>query len=306
MTPSLRHITFRFIRPLVRHMPTPLVKGIGALPFHREWKLLPFQSPTLGHFLSAYRSLITSGDDVISRGVGKGLRINAAGSHIGYVLGTTEEKNQDAMRIVCRQGWTCYDVGANVGFFSLILGRMVGPAGQIFAFEPLPDNVARLEHNIALNPEYNIRPVPLAIGNTVGRAAFLVAPLSTQGRLLSVKNENQDDQKPSISVAIASIDHLVSHDNYPPPNLIKIDVEGAELDVIDGMESVLLKHRPVLFCELHGNQEEMSRRLDIYGYKYVLSTGHEHLNEAPWWAFVVAAPNENAAILEEVRSLFSA
>jgi FkbM family methyltransferase len=296
MTSSIRLHTSRFLRYVIRHLPTPLVKRIGAMRF---------KTPILSGFVLTRLTLITAGDDVISRGIGKGIRINAAASHIGYVLGTTEPKTQEALRIVCRQGWTCYDVGANVGFFSLILGRLTGPTGQIFAFEPLPDNIARLEHNISLNPGYNIRCLPLAIGKSVGAADFLVAPFSTQGRLLSVNNDNPVNQMPVISVAITSIDQLVCHDNYPAPNLIKIDVEGAELDVVDGMESVLFKYRPVLFCELHGHQQEMAQRLNKYGYTYVLSTGHEYLDEAPWWTFVVAAPNEKAAILKEVRLLFS-
>jgi FkbM family methyltransferase len=234
----------------------------------------------------------------------RGLRINAEGSNVGYSLGTTEPLIQEALAALCQPGWVCYDVGANIGFFSLILGRLVGRAGFVVAAEPLPENVTRLQHNVALNAGLNVRIVPSAIGDDVGTAEFAVAPFSTHGKLRALQRDPAT-MTAVISVPITTIDEIVATQAHGTPHLIKIDVEGAELAVMRGMRTLLDTARPLLFCEMHGNQPEMARMLEQHAYSYVLSTGPGRLEDAPWYTFVIAAPRERAAVLDPLPGLFA-
>ncbi|MBI2331372.1 MAG: FkbM family methyltransferase, partial [Chloroflexi bacterium] len=70
-----------------------------------------------------------------------------------YWLGTYEPELQAALRDLARPGMTAYDVGAHIGYISLLLARAVSPSGRVFAFEPLPANLERLQANLTLNPD---------------------------------------------------------------------------------------------------------------------------------------------------------
>ena len=265
---------------------------------------LQFRSRLVARLVASYRNEVSSGDDEVARGPGKGLRINASGTNAGYVLGTEEPKIQAALAAVCRPGWTCYDLGAHIGFFSLLMARTVGADGLVVAFEPLSENVQRLRHNLALNAPLPIAVVPAAVGSAEGEALFAVAKRPTQGHLVAAESEKRPDEPAVVSVPLTSIDAVVASSRFPPPELVKIDVEGGEVAVFDGMTAVLDRYRPLVFCELHGNQTEVAARLERHGYVYVHSAGEEPLEDAPWWAFVVAAPRESPAALAVVRDIF--
>jgi FkbM family methyltransferase len=194
-------------------------------------------------------------------------------------------------------------VGANVGFYSLLLGRLVSPSGTVLAFEPDPANYAWLRHNISLNPSLSITAKRMALGKRDGYGSMVHLRSSTQGKVL-YSEEVDTAADPQTLIPVRRLDELVSSGALPPPDLIKIDVEGAELDVVEGMQVLLRTKRPLLFCEMHGNLLEMKRRLSDYGYSYVLSTGEPSLDTAFWNVIVVAVPNEQATVLEDVRDCF--
>jgi len=113
----------------------------------RVERALPFLSPAIRRTV---RSRQVS-DGLIAHGEGEGLRINPGGANPGYALGTTEPGVQQALAELLEPGMTFYDVGANMGFFSLIAWRRVGPHGRVRSFEPLPESARTLRHNVALN-----------------------------------------------------------------------------------------------------------------------------------------------------------
>ena len=87
----------------------------------------------------------------ILSGPARGMRINLHGSAVAFATGTAERPLQAALQRELRPGATFFDIGANVGFVTLIAARLVGPSGRVVAFEPVPENVAAIRENLALN-----------------------------------------------------------------------------------------------------------------------------------------------------------
>src|ERR1700733_12887928 len=106
-----------------------------------------WRSKTLRRVCVWGASWLKGQDGVILHGVGKGLKFNAAASHSAFILGNHELEVQELLAAVLRPGMVYYDAGANVGFFAVIVARLVGPSGQIVCFEPLPENARQIEYN---------------------------------------------------------------------------------------------------------------------------------------------------------------
>jgi FkbM family methyltransferase len=144
-------------------------------------------------------------------------------------------------------------VGANVGVFSMFFSRQVGPQGRVVAFEPNPRNFITLERNLALNHIHNVLALRLALGAARSqRAAYALA--GRAGTTTFAAGAPGDDARyvPVGTLAIAPLDEVVAERALPLPQWVKIDVEGAELEVLDGGARVLRQARPKLFLELHG------------------------------------------------------
>lgn len=215
----------------------------------------------------AARSLQTT-DGVIAHGEGRGLRINPAGANPGFVLGTSEPDVQQAIVRLLEPGMTFYDVGANVGFHALIAARRVGPEGRVHAFEPLPRNAAALAHNVALNDLDNVEVIEAAVGARPGRAALAVTAESVQAHLVEVDTGVGTVETREVSVTSIDAEVIAGR---PAPDVVKIDVEGAELLVLYGMVGTLEAVGPTLICELHaaepGANDEACDLLEHLGYR---------------------------------------
>jgi len=226
----------------------------------RVERALPFLSPAIRRTV---RSRQVS-DGLIAHGEGEGLRINPGGANPGYALGTTEPGVQQALAELLEPGMTFYDVGANMGFFSLIAWRRVGPHGRVRSFEPLPESARTLRHNVALNRAENVEVVEAAVGARPGRAQLAVTAESVQAHLADI-----DTDTPTLGVVdveVTAIDAELAA-GHAVPDVVKIDVEGAELRVLAGMRDTLEQHRPALICELHGTAPEVCDFLEALGYR---------------------------------------
>jgi FkbM family methyltransferase len=189
-------------------------------------------APTMGPIIRRVVRSIQTEDGVIGHGAGVGLRFNPAGANPGYVFGTTEPVMQAEIAELLAPGLVFYDIGANVGFFSLIAARCVGADGAVYAFEPLPANADALAHNVAINGFENVELVRAAVSRGPGRAELAVTASSVQAHLADV-----DTGVPTVStttVDVTSVDAAV-RSGLRPPDVVKIDVEGAELAVLEGM-----------------------------------------------------------------------
>jgi len=183
----------------------------------------------------------------IRSGPAKGLKINVAGSRLGYILGTTEGETQEVMQEALAAGDVFYDLGANIGFLSLVAAALVGSDGAVYSFEPLPANVAILRANAKRNSLDQIEVIEMAISDKPGGATLAIGRSDQDGKL--EKNVVRAG-KSSISVAVTTIDDYVEA-GARPPTLIKIDVEGVELAALRGMSNTLRQYHPRLICELH-------------------------------------------------------
>jgi len=183
----------------------------------------------------------------IKSGPAKGLKINVAGSRLGYILGTTERDTQRMMSAALTTGDVFYDLGANVGFLSLVAASLVGKDGAVYSFEPLSANAAVARANADRNGLHQIMVIETAVSDRCGTAILTLGRGDQDGRL------DQGNVQPSSSrlpVPVTTLDAHVEA-GARPPTLIKIDVEGVELAAIRGMNNTLRKYHPRLICELH-------------------------------------------------------
>lgn len=191
----------------------------------------------------------------ISAGVGSGLRIGHRSASADYVNGTNELPVQLALADVLRPGDVFIDIGANVGFFSMLAARLVGRSGEVFALEPVPDNVAAVRANARRNRFGNVTVLRLAASDSNGRAA-LVTTKHPGGAVLA-SADSPPDPVGEIEVETATVDSLIATGRVEPPDLVKIDVEGAEPAVLAGMMSTLARHQPVVVIEVDGPDEDV-------------------------------------------------
>lgn len=184
--------------------------------------------------------------------------ITGSATH-GCWLGTYERETQRVLKRLIEPGAVVYDLGANVGFFTLLASKLAGAAGVVYAFEPLPRNIELLERHVQLNRASNVRVMPLAVTATSGVARFARAANPSMGGLA---------EEGDVEVRTDSIDALVGSGVIRPPTFLKIDVEGAEDGVLAGAKQVLREHRPDILLSAHGyrKHETCSSLLQDLGY----------------------------------------
>lgn len=173
----------------------------------------------------------------------RGARWIAGASNAGCWLGSYEAEVQRLLVSLVERGSVVYDLGANAGFFTLLAARLVGPAGRVYAFEPLPANLDILRRHLELNRCAHVTVVPAAVSDRDGRARFTGA--GSTARL---------DGDGAVEVATVRIDTLLARGEIAPAGLVKLDVEGAELAALRGMDGLLREARPRLLIEFHGRR----------------------------------------------------
>jgi FkbM family methyltransferase len=165
---------------------------------------------------------------------------------LGYLLGTDEPHLQKAIRKYVVAGDTVYDIGANVGYVSLSLAKRVGTGGRVIAFEPIPTNAQAFRQNIEINGIKNVQLLKLAASDKSGEAVIRMNENPATASLVWHRNEPTAIE---LHVHTAAIDELVEAGEFGLPSFVKIDVEGAEGFVLQGMRRTIATARPVLFVE---------------------------------------------------------
>ena len=192
---------------------------------------------------------------VICDGIGKGLRINVGYSNPDYLLGINERPLQTLLHRTLHTGAVFYDIGANVGFFSLIASRLVGECGRVYAFEPEPKNISLIYRNIRLNQSDNISVIEAAVSQESGVSRLYIAEYAG-GHSLYQDDHPFPGTEVTIPVPTVSLDGLVDSKKILPPSMVKIDVEGGEVEVLKGMNRILIQHRPVVIYELDDRRND--------------------------------------------------
>lgn len=189
-----------------------------------------------------------TGHTRILGGLGAGLRFSLGCATAAYVNGEHELPVQHALGLHAATGGVLYDIGANVGFLTLIGASLVGPTGAVYAFEPVPENAASIARNARLNDYAYVNVLRYGVSDRAGRSRLHLAEhpggavLATAGR--------PPDLKGTIEVEVVTIDEVVATGGLRPPTVVKLDVEGAELHVLRGMIGTLERYRPVVVYEI--------------------------------------------------------
>lgn len=180
----------------------------------------------------------------IRHGPARGMKWITGSSIHGCWLGTYELAKQIALQRFVKSGMVVYDIGAQAGFYTLFFSRLVGEAGRVYAFEPCPYEAHFLVDHVRINELANVRIVQAAVGERTGLVGMTIDRGLTQNQIC-----NHSDSV--LTAPTVTLDHS----GLEPPDLIKIDVEGAESAVLKGARDTLCKARPVVFIALHGPEQ---------------------------------------------------
>jgi FkbM family methyltransferase len=216
-----------------------------------------------------------------------------------YWLGTFEPELQDAILDLVNPGQIIYDIGANIGFITLLFANRIGSKGHIFAFEALLTNVDRLKNNIKINNlGDSVTVVQAAVQDRAGKTEFLIGPSTGMGKVAGSAGRSGVKYDSSILVDGLSIDDFIEVAGNPSPDIVKIDVEGGEVLALPGMVKLLQKHRPILLIELHGNKAAQVTWELLNQKQYRICKMEidyppvEKIQDLNWKSYIAAFPNE--------------
>ena len=163
---------------------------------------------------------------------------------LSILVNFVEPKQIAIAKKLMREDFICFDIGANVGLYSLLFSRY---AKSVYAFESLLRNVQYLAKTLAYNSVKNVKIIPYAVSNTNKPSFFKEGLDHSRGKL---------DNNGNIPILTISLDMFVSKTKINP-NLIKIDVEGAELCVLKGAKNLLSNEKPIILLSTHGYQTKI-------------------------------------------------
>ncbi len=219
---------------LLRFVPAPLIRLAGRLQF---------QFPFLRGIINKVGQSM-AGKGVIQRGPGQGLHFDATGCNPGYLAGTSEPLEQDLVMRYSLPGGVVYDVGANAGFYAILAARGVGATGTVFAFEPAPVLAQRTRENAAVNNFTHVQVVEAAVSDQAGEISFEMSGD------LSVTNRIPDGESATaVKVLCMRLDEF--SESHPAPDLLMLDIEGAEIPALTGGLTMIARKRPVIMVEVH-------------------------------------------------------
>ena len=273
MVSDILHRAINFVpwrlRSVIRHVPL----------------VAPFQRYLLSRLSSKEEFLHT-----IDAGPAKGLRYPIVLPRDKAIwIGNYEEKFAIALKHRVTPGATCFDVGGFHGFFAGLMG--VAGAGHVFTFEPFAPNREYIHQMIQCNPELHITVLPYAVGNRDAEVMFSAMADSSMGKWSGSDFQSGAQATEMISVPMRRFDSLIASGELPVPDLIKMDIEGAEVAMLEGAQELLRSHHPVLFIETHS--PALTLRCDelLKGWSYkvtVLETGRPVREPLPELVHVMA------------------
>ena len=173
---------------------------------------------------------------------------------------------------------TACDVGAHFGYLSLVMAAQVGGRGRVFSFEPVARHAGLLRRTMARNRLAQVSVVEQALGATVAEARIVTGPTDAMGRV----EPAEVSECPTVSMT--TLDTWLAGRDLPRLDLIKLDVEGHELDVLTGAGGALRRFRPAIVCEVHWNRgvryrpRELACWLEAAGYRVELLRRRDQLD----------------------------
>jgi FkbM family methyltransferase len=223
--------------------------------------MIPPREHFLGKILRLPLALLPKNSVVpILAGPLKGKKWVVGSSVHGCWFGSFESQKQQRVAEALRRGQVMYDIGANAGLYSLLAAAAVGPAGRVFAFEPVEENVHYLKRHLELNGISNCSVVRAAVCSEDGAKQFDFSNDLSTGRLSAQGTE---------CVPTIRLDSFLSADRERRrPHFVKIDVEGGEAQVLEGALSLLAEYSPIVSVATHTTE------LDVYCNNLLRSLGY--------------------------------
>lgn len=200
---------------------------------------------------------------------------------LAHKLGIYEPELQRLLARLIKPGFCVLDVGGHLGFTALLASRLAGPVGTVVVFEPDPENRQQLEANVSANPWARVEVAPLAVSDRSGPVQFdsLSGPQSRLGPA-------SDGPK----VQATSLDDWLSGRPDLVPSLVKVDVEGAELQVLEGARQLLQLTRPQVVIEVHDADKEEATRVLLQAHGYAMSLLPQRSRRPPFPRHLHADP----------------
>ena len=235
---------------------------------HRNWMKIPPRSFRGWILRLPLRLIPKSSILTILTGLNRGMKWIVGSSVYSCWIGTYELEVQKVIQTFIKPGMTVLDIGANAGFYTLAFSRLVGENGQVWAFEPLAENMQNLLRHVTINQLQNVTLVQAAIASETDLGFFRISDNTHTG---SIAGEGQ------YRVPTLSLDQLMHRNEFLSPDLIKMDVEGAESSILEGAEKLLGGKKSVLFISLHGEQQKKrcQNLLLAAGYRIFILDGSE-------------------------------
>ncbi|MFW9794936.1 MAG: FkbM family methyltransferase [Candidatus Thorarchaeota archaeon] len=175
--------------------------------------------------------------------------------------GTYDPLDSSIVRDLVNDGDTVFDVGANLGWYTTLIGKRIGPHGSVVGIEPLPSVFSLLKKNISLNELENVILLNKAVAGKT-ESGFIHLFEGEPDTHASIKPLGRTKLK-RISIQLCTIDSIINELDLHP-NFVKIDVEGAEMELLDGAISLLSETRPIIMLEVHFGTAKDSGHSPLY------------------------------------------
>lgn len=173
---------------------------------------------------------------------------------------------------IVKPGWVCVDIGAHLGWITRLLANLVGPGGYVIAFEAHPANVEQLRHNLAdWGLARRVRVENMAVSDGTRDVVWLFPGRNRSSAEWNIVGHDVEGKEtaPELQVPATALDEYFFSTRHV--HFVKIDVEGAEAQVLAGMRHLLREHRPIVLIEFHDDVGWMGRQ-ELYAAGYHLYT----------------------------------
>jgi FkbM family methyltransferase len=193
-----------------------------------------------------------------------------------FFFGEYETGTNNVIEKYVKSGDTVIEAGANIGSETIILSRLVGK-GHVYGFEPNPYTFERLKINKTINELTNADVYDYALGEKDSTIHFNIYPKGFCNAGMSSKYESTPKTK-KIEVTQRTLDSFVREKNIAKVDFIKMDIQGAEMDLIQGAANTIAQHKPIIFTEaleIYNNTKQLYETLKGYGYSvYYIEDNH--------------------------------
>ena len=184
-----------------------------------------------------------------------------------------------------KPGMTCLDIGSNIGYYVLLENKIIGKNGKVIAIEPSPYNFQCLQKNLELPENSNVKAYNFAAGDIDGEIRFFVNERSNGCLVLNEGRKIPNRPGKIINVPIKTMDNFVKEQKLQQLDFVRMDVEGYEYNIFEGMKNTIEKFRPFIQIEVHKSHmgpEKTKKFFEFFkNYEYEVKSYHPRELDLP-------------------------